>query len=57
MPLQIISVPPKFCYSQKKFYYTYNKNKNISPLKCIFPPQALKPGYGPAVRLGLFILL
>jgi len=44
---KLFCVPTNFVMPRTFFIETYNKNKNIAPLKCIFPPQTLKPGYGP----------
>ena len=36
--LQIFLCLPKYCCAQKNLFQTYDKNKNISPLKMYFPP-------------------
>jgi len=43
---------PKFCCSQKIFYSTYNKNKNIAYLKMCLAPPKMKPGSGPVSDHG-----
>jgi len=39
--------PPEFCCAQKNLFWTYEKHKNLPPIKMQFPSQTLKPGYGP----------
>jgi len=45
VPPQIFCVP-QICCAQKNLFWTYNKNKNLAPLKCILTLQTIKPGYG-----------
>jgi len=40
-------VPHKFCWAQKRNFWTYNKKTNLATLKLYFPPQTLKPDCGP----------
>ena len=42
-------VPPQFCCAQKILFQAYNLKKYF-PLKMHFPPQTLKPGYGPVAK-------
>ena len=41
------SYPQIFFVSPQILFQTYDKNKNLSPLKYILSPQSLKPGYEP----------
>jgi len=39
---QIFFVPPKFCCAQKELFQTYDKNKNLSPIKIYFASPSVK---------------
>jgi len=38
---------PQISLFPENLFQKYDKNKNLAPLKCIFPLQTSKPGYGP----------
>jgi len=40
--------PRKICCAQKNLFFKDIIKQNLPPWKCIFLPQNLKPGYGPA---------
>jgi len=41
--------PPNFVGPRNFFIKTYNKNKNLAPIKCFVLPQKIRPSYGPGL--------